>query len=477
MEYNIEKVVLIEPRAADLHEFSYTSLPRLGLPILGAILKNEGREVQIFCEELNPIKWSEVLEADLVGISSITPTAPRAYQIATKIKKLSTKQGQEIPVVMGGPHMSFRPEEALTNGADFIIRKEGERTLPELISSLEAGQGGKDVDGLSYRDNETMCHNPARPLINNLDSLPHPDFTLVKGHQKMKMIPIQTTRGCPHNCEFCAVVQMFGRKYRKRSVDDVIEELEKQCRLKSNTPIFFYDDNFAAHPARTKELLRKMASHNISPIEWSAQARISVTRDDELLQMMSESGCERLYVGIESINPKTLKEYKKGQTVEEIEEGIDKLHQYGIAVHGMFVLGGESDDIDTLHKTVKFALEKKLDTAQFLALTPIPGTKTYQKLKKADRIFAEKTHDWSYYDGHHVVFEPHLMSPFQLQKAILKANARFFSWARGISWALRGKYTNSLFAFYGHRIIKKWKKHNRDFLKRLEKLELEASVS
>jgi len=472
----IERIVFIEPRAPGLHEFSATHIPRLGLPLLSAIMKKEGRDVTVFCEDLSPVDWAKVAEADLVGFSTLTPTAPRTYRLVRKAKRIAATQDERPPILVGGPHVSFCPEEALDQGADFVVRGEGEITSSELIAAIEGQLPLSEVDGISYRDGKEFRHNPDRQLVSDLDSLPHPDLEAIEGFEKMDKIPIQTTRGCPYDCEFCAVVEMFGHRYRERSVEDVLEELEYYQRIRPRTPIFFYDDNFTADPERTKALLEGMKERGISPPSWSTQARVSCSEDADLLDLMARSGCSRLYVGIESINPDTLKEYNKGQVVEEIEAAIDKFHRFGIAVHGMFVLGGEKDDQSTVKETVDFALQKGLDTAQFLALTPIPGTRVYQKLKESGRIFAHKLRDWGHYDGHHVVFEPKSMSPLQLQKALMRANSRFYSWTRGLKWALRGKFSNSLFAFYGSRIIKRWKRSNVQFLKRLRRLSSDNSL-
>lgn len=462
----IEKIVLIEPRPPYVHEFSMAKLPRLGLPLLGAILKDSGYQVKIFCEELSPLDWGEALTADLVGISTLTSSAPRGYEIAREIKK----QNSDIPIVMGGPHVTFLPGEALSNGADYVVRKEGEKTLLALVRSIEDEKEPREVKGLSYQGGDgKFRHTTDRPFIKDLDSLPHPDLTLIEGHEKLKLIPIQTTRGCPHNCEFCQVVKMFGRGYRKRSVEDVLLELKSYRDRGLDQHVFFYDDNFTTDGDRTKRLITRMKEEGLPSSSWSTQVRISAAEDKELVQMMAKSQCDRLYVGIESINPRTLEEFKKGQTVDQVRRGIRKFHEAGIKIHGMFMFGGETDDITTTKETVDFALDN-IDTAQFLALTPAPGTPIYHKLKKAGRLLTEKVEDWRFYDGHHVVFKPGKVSPWVLQQAILEANSRFYSWSRGVKLVLKGKFENAWLAFSGSQIVKKWQKQNRDFLQRLKKL-------
>ncbi|MFW6282725.1 MAG: B12-binding domain-containing radical SAM protein, partial [Minisyncoccales bacterium] len=418
----IRKIVLIEPRPDIVHEFSLAKLPRLGLPLLGKILKRKEKKVTIFCEEIKEINWKEVFGADLVGISSLTNTINRAYKIAKKIKAKTN-----IPVVMGGPHVTFRPEEALKNSVDYVVRKEGEETFPKLIEALEQNKNLNKILGISYYNSreEKINHNPDRPLIKNLDQNPHPDLTLIKGWEKMRIIPVQTTRGCPYNCDFCQVVEMFGHKYRKRSIKDVIEELKRYKYL--NKPVFFYDDNFASSKKRAKELSQKLKEEkDIKIPRWSTQVRISSGRDKELVKKMRESGCNIIYAGIESINQKSLDYINKKQNIEEIEEGVNAFKEEKINIHGMFIFGTKLDTKETIKKTVNWA-KKNIDTAQFLALTPIPGTRIYKKLKKQGKIWANKIEDWKYYDGHHVVFRPETIKVKKLQEIIMKANKEFYS--------------------------------------------------
>lgn len=459
----LKNVVLIEPRSPGFHVFSKFKLPRLGLPILGALMKRElGIEPNIYFEELSGIDWEEVAKADLVGLSTITTTAPEAYRILERIKRIDS-----IPVVMGGPHVTFLPEEALEAGADFVVRGEGERTFIELAGYLSSGEGNlKDIPGLSFRRGDAFLHNTDRPLFADLDELPWPDTTLIQGFEKSKIIPILTSRGCPFDCTFCSVTSLFGRKYRFRDSDDVMAELEVLYKKKPKGVFFFYDDNFTASPARTKELLRKMKEKGITP-RWTAQARVDVVKDVELMELMSETGCLFLYLGLESINPKTLESYRKAQTVEDIVEAVKVIHEHGIKVHGMFVLGSDEDNRSTIRETVRFAKKAGIDTVQFLILTPLPGTEFYEDMCSQKRIFID---DWSKYSGHHVVFYPKNMSPYRLQKeASVRAMTKFYSTWECWKLGLLFRWKNMAYKIYAHRIVGKWKNRNKDFLADLKR--------
>ncbi|MBK5092492.1 MAG: B12-binding domain-containing radical SAM protein [Actinobacteria bacterium] len=459
----IKDVILIEPRSPGLHVFSRYKLPRLGLPLIGALLERElGIRVKIFFQETTRVNWSEIAGADLVGISTITSTAPEAYSLLGRVKSTG-----DIPVVMGGPHVSFLPEEALERGADFVVRGEGEETILELVKYLSSGEGDiSSIPGLSYTEAGAFHHNDDRPHITDLSSLPWPDLSLIEGREKSKIVPVITSRGCPFDCTFCAVTSMFGRRYRFRDTDDIIAELEHLYSRNPQGIFFFYDDNFTASPSHTKELLTKMKEKGITP-RWTAQARVDVVKDEELMRLMRETNCLFLYLGLESINPATLEAYRKSQTVEDIIEAVKVIHEHRIKVHGMFVLGSDEDDRATIRETVRFAKKTGIDTVQFLVLTPLPGTEFYREMCRQDRIFIT---DWSKFSGHHVVFYPKKMSAFQLQKeASLRAMRKFYSLGQAWKLGMLFRWKDMAVRVYAHHVVVRWKSMNRDFLAELKK--------
>jgi radical SAM superfamily enzyme YgiQ (UPF0313 family) len=415
------RITFIEPAAPGFHVYSFVKQMRLGLPLLGAILKERGHEVRIYAESLSEVDWDEVLSSDLVGISTTTSTAVRAYRYSQRVREAG------VPVVMGGPHVTFMASEAL-DFCDYVIRNEGEEAIVELVDYLQ-GKGALDtILGLSYRNAAgEVVNNPERPLLASLTELPWPDLSLVVGGEKIHPMPMLASRGCPFDCEFCSVVMMFGRRVR------VIEPEQVVAHLKQSHPrkIFFYDDNFFISKRRGKELLRLMAEAKLG-IPFFAQIRVdSVCKngaiDEELLDLMWEAGCRIVYLGLESVNPATLKEYHKESSVDDIIGGLAALHKRGIHTHGMFVFGADSDTVDTLSATADFAAQSGLNSVQFLALTPLPGTRQTAMLEREGRVF---THNWSLYDGHHVVFWPKQMTPYELQIATLDAHKRFYTGRR-----------------------------------------------
>jgi len=463
----IKKIVFIEPKSPGFHVYSRWGLPRLGTLMLGTILKQAGYEVKVFVEDIKGINFEDVFEADAVGISTITSTAPRAYEIARQVRK------EGIPVFMGGAHVTFMDEEALEY-CDYVLRGEAEETIMPLIKAIETGAGLENVRGLSYLGNDgKIIRNEDVEKCTDLDKYPTPDFSLIQGNVKgvsdKAITPVMTSRGCPFGCTFCTVTRIFGRSYRYRSVGNVIDELQ---RLKPKWT-FFYDDNFAANRAHTKELLREMIRLNIKT-RWSAQVRVDVTKDTELMELMKKSGCYFLYIGLESTNPKALEAMNKSQTVEEIESAIKIIHRYGIRIHGMFIFGTDQDNITSIRRTAKFAKRLKIESVQFMVLTPLPGTPVFNDMEREGRLLSR---DWSYYDAHHVVFQPKGMSTWELHKETAKAMLRFYSWGQIIGRFLKFDLWTMIIRAYGRRFIMKSKRTSRDFGNQLKQMYKQAGDS
>jgi anaerobic magnesium-protoporphyrin IX monomethyl ester cyclase len=448
------KITLIEPKAPGKHVYSNVTMPRLGLPILGTLLQKAGHQVRLIMGSSRDIHLSEITGADLICISTTTSTAIEAYHLAD----FARDQGK--PVIMGGAHVSFLSEEALDH-CDYVCRGEADLTFMPLISCIERGELPSEIPGVSYRQGEKIVHNPDVDWV-DFNSVPFPDLSLFSG-LKMSTYPVMTSRGCPFDCTFCSVTKMFGRKYRYRETEALLEEL-KQYRGKQ---VFFVDDNFAANPRRTKELLREMIRQDIKPSRWCTQVRTDAARDDELLQLMYDSNCRMVFVGMESVNPETLKSYNKKQDVEDIEYCIERFHKLGIMVHGMFVFGADEDSLQTIEETLDFALKNRIDTVQFLILTPLPGTKTFFDLEQDGRLL---TRDWNLYDAHHVVFQPQQMSPYELQKATIQAFKKFYS----IPNILKNLFTTGInsvaFRALGFWMVRSWERENRWFYSFLRNL-------
>lgn len=445
------RVRFIEPGAPGSHIFSVYPLPRLGTVLLATLLRDAGMDAQVLVEDVAPITPHALDDVDVVGISTTTSTAPRAYAYADRLRE------RGIPVVMGGPHVSFLPEEALAH-ADVVVLGEAEGNAAELFRRIAAREPLDDLPGAAvpYGPIPDMA-----PHVVDLDTLPAPDLSLVRGFEANRglmgqtIIPVQATRGCPWDCSFCSVTGMFGRKFRWRSVDHVMEELIPHDR--PDRQVFFYDDNLAANPTWMEDLCRRLIKRG-PRFTWSAQMRLDAAKDPALLRQMRRAGCNRVFVGIESVDPAALEALDKRQTPEGIARGVAAFRDAAISVHGMFILGTEYDTQASVRRTMDWARASGLATAQFLILTPFPGTRTWDDLAAQDRILFD---DWSLYDGHHVTFRPQRMSPAALQNLQLEAHRKFYGAGPILRNALGGNMEDAAIGLYARNLNRRWARDNR----------------
>jgi radical SAM superfamily enzyme YgiQ (UPF0313 family) len=340
-------------------------------------------EVSLTDENVTDIDFQK--EIDLVGITALTVTAPRAYEIADNFRTRGVK------VVLGGAHPSVLPEEAGQH-ADAVVIGEAEGIWPNLIDDFKANKLKR-----VYRQSEQLS------LVN----LPIPRRGLFAKGAYYVTNTLSATRGCPYSCSFCSVTSFFGHTYRCRPVEEVLKEIET---LNHREFFVFVDDNIAGNPKFAEELFRALLPYKI---KWVSQASVTIAKNDELLKLAAASGCVDLFIGFETLSPANLAAVgKKVNIVDEYETVIKKIHSHGIAIHGFFILGLDEDDEEVFERTLHFAQEMRLESAQFAWPVPYPGTGFYESLDKTGRII---TKDWSQYESN-VVFEPKLMSREILQQ-------------------------------------------------------------
>ena len=357
----------------------------------------EDVEVSIIDENLEAIRWE--VDADLIGITVMTPQAVRAYGIADEFRSRGKK------VVFGGFHVSHLPEEAL-NHADAVVIGEGDRVWKELVKDFQKSRLKR-----IYKDNELV----------SLSEIKIPRRELVEEKGYFFTNTLQTTRGCPSQCEFCSVSSFFGRSYRTRPVRLVMEELE-MLRQKS-VFLFLVDDNLVGNRPYAKTLFQEMASLQF---KWASHAPLSFVNDKELLELASQSGCMALFVGFESLIQENLSLMGKKANLEISPiEAVRKFHDHGIGLLASFILGYDHDTPDTFKKIIDLCHQVKIDGALFPILTPYPGTLIRERLKKARRILTDQ---WDLYDMEHVTFIPQGMSPEKLQEGFEWLNSSFLSW-------------------------------------------------
>ncbi|MFC1491917.1 B12-binding domain-containing radical SAM protein [Nitrospinota bacterium] len=455
---NVRKVVFVEPKSESPNVYSGIHIPRTGAVLLATLLREAGYETKVFCEDVAPIDEDDLFSADVIGISALTNTARPAYELAAK------SRARGIPVIMGGTHSTFLPDEALDH-VDFVVKGEGEGPLLELLNALQGRRSFEDICNLSYWSGGQCLqgrkiHNPNRSFVKDLNEFPIPDFGLVQGWDSDCIASIMTSRGCPYDCTFCSVTAMLGRGYRYTSEDRVLEEIR---RYRDQDYIFFCDDNFAVNKRRTKNILRRKIRERLD-MKWSAQVRAEVTDDAELIGLMRESNCFNVYIGFESFNPRTLEIYNKKMDVDRIRRSMEIFHKHGVKVHGMFVLGSDADDVESVRTTARLAKKLHIDTIQFMILTPIPGTAMTKEFHSEGRIC---TQDWNLFDGHYVTYVPRLLTPYELQRETFRAFKKFYSLPRIAGRALRGDKWTTLLRFGARRYLKQWYRQNRHHLERL----------
>jgi len=278
------------------------------------------------------------------------------------------------------------------------------------------------VKGIAFKKNRKTVITKPRELLTSseLSQLPHP-FYNKNIRKKISSGVVETSRGCPNNCDFCTVTKVYGRQYRTKSIDYIIEELNRTKDIGGY--LFFSDDNLIAIPSKSMALLDAITKNNLNKKYSGAQATIKIADNPELMQALKKANIKALCIGIESINNETLKEFGKPYTAEQNKKAVKILKKSGFWIHGMMILGGDGDTQETLKETLEWA-NKNLDSVQFFSPIPIPGTPFYNRMEKEDRILTKK---WYLYDGQHVIIKPKNFTPYELQKTIFNMYEDFYS--------------------------------------------------
>ncbi len=392
----IKKILLINPinKQKGLAGSKFTRFPPLNLGILAKLTPSD-KTIYLIDENFDVFeeKIEKIGRIDLVGITSFTSTVTRGYEIAKFFKM------QNIPVIMGGIHVSCCPDEAL-KFCNSVVIGEAEGIWEKVLQDAEIGQL-KNIYRQNNKFEDIKIEIPLRDIFN----------------RNYFWGAIQTSRGCPMNCDFCSVTMYNGHKYRQRPVADIINEL-KTIKQKY---VFFYDDNIVGRTKEQKDnallLFKKMAEEKLNKI-WFAQCSINVGEEDEILKWMYKSGCRIMLIGMESVDETNLKLIHKHENVRiynKIDKLIRNIHKHGIAVLGAFFVGAPNDGIDTIDKMVNFINKNNIDSLQLTHLTPLPGTKLYINMEKENRIILNNyPDDWIKYNFSNVVYKHEKLSREEL---------------------------------------------------------------
>ena len=406
------------------------SYPALTLPTLAALVPERlNAHVRIVDEGVEPLPALD--EVDLLGITCVTPSAPRAYEIADQARRLG------IPVVLGGPHPTLNPQEA-SRHADSVVTGFAEDTWPRLLADLLERGHMEPV----YRQ-EGRIDLAGRPL---------PRRELLSLSRYLSVPVIQASRGCPNTCTFCSIPAMWGRDFHARPVADVVREIESI----DSRRFLFLDPSLAENPRYALELFQALRPLKI---RWAGLATIKLAEDPVLLKAAAESGCRGILVGFESVSQESLSAIRKhfGNAAAYLD-AVNRFHDHGIAVLGTFVFGLDHEGPDVFERTARFVDEARIDLVRYSVFTPFPGTPAFEKLDSEGRIL---TRNWNLYNTENVVFRPLNMTPEQLQEGLASAWSHTTS-LRSIFHRVRflqplGPFTfgaNLAFRFYAKKAVR-----------------------
>jgi radical SAM superfamily enzyme YgiQ (UPF0313 family) len=388
----MRKITFIRPNLSDMRSSDAME------PMVFAILASRTApdiEVVLYDDRLSPIPYDD--PTDLVALTVETFTARRAYQIATKFRE------RGVPVVMGGYHPTFVPEEAL-QFADAVVIGDAEGLWEQVVSDARNG-GMRPL----YRDS-------GQPSLDG----PPPDRTIFHGKPYAPVSLVQFGRGCRFACDFCSIHAFYGTNLRQRPVRDVVAEIETLDRRH----IFFVDDNIFVDVPRAEALFRALIPLRV---RWSCQVSIDVARNDALLDLMERSGCTTAVVGFESLDARNLAQMKKQWNLKHADyaTSIRKLQDHGVMIYGTFVFGYDYDTVDAFEASVEFALRSKFFLANFNPLTPTPGARLYDRLRSERRLIHDRWWLDPTYRYGHATFQPRGMTPDELTEGCFWARRQF----------------------------------------------------
>ncbi|HRQ30902.1 MAG TPA: radical SAM protein [Saprospiraceae bacterium] len=395
------KITLIKPSMGELatgYQIAKGSMEPLALAILAGLIGDTHKKV-FYDDRLENIPFDEPTDAVCITVDSFS--ARRSYEIARIYR------GNGVKVILGGVHVTLLPEEAMQY-SDAIVVGDAEPVWKSLMTDLEKGKL-KKIYQADFVAPQAGCF---------------PDRSIFRGKKYLPVSMMQYSRGCKFKCTFCSVSKFFNHSYQTRKIDDVLYEIEKD-QLKT---ILFVDDNMVTDKKGLKDFLRELKPLKV---RWASQSSIDMVKDKELLRLMKDSGCIGNLIGFESINIHTLKWFKKAPNIKDFnqyKEVLEVLRDHGFLTWASFMIGNDFDTLDTIERTVEFAIKSKFTLAFFHVLMPYPGTEVFEQFRRENRLLFENQW-WNHpdYRYNHAAFTPKLMTADDLTEATIKANEDFYS--------------------------------------------------
>ncbi len=442
------RVALIEAGSPGLNIYSHVAMGR-GVPLLATVLRDAGYEVRAFVEDISgkdSVDWDFVSRADVVGMSAITCTLPRSALLARKARSVNPG----APIVFGGPEPTCEPKRSLAHGADYVLRGEAEHTLPRLLESLLNAHDAEpleDIPGMVWWEDGVLREGPPPVQLtrDELDVLPLIDRSLVHESRLASVATAWRARGCSQKCDFCEVREIWPH-YRTRSEETTVDEVMR-TQDEGYVATFLIDDNAAADKASFKRLLRDIADRGfVGTLVTQIRADAAIDKegrlDLELLQLLKDAATVTIVcIGVESASDEDLEKIHKRIDSTRMARAIKEMKRRGLLVHGMFI-SFTGDTAKVIKRNGAFA-RKYVSSLQFLAETPLPGTKSTAEHERKGSIIWDRLQDLSFFDGMHVVLRPENMSPQAMQGFMAREYKRFYSMRRVVAAAVGGVFARN----------------------------------
>ena len=449
-------LLAVPPEVEGLEVYRIAGLraPPLGLAWIAAVLEKAGYKVRILDSPTLNLSTNEFIsivkmwKPDVIGFTAITPTIYKAYRAAKLVKEVYP----EVPIIMGGPHVTFMYDEALNTGnVDVVVKGEGEYTTLELIEVIEKYglnfERLKEVRGIAFKsgDQKVIATKPRRPIL-DLDELPKPARHLLPMdkytflNKPVKVFHIMASRGCPYGCIYCSSSYFWGRRVRFRSVGKVVEEVEDAVYKYNIKNIAFTDDELTMVRKWILNFTSEVKSRGLDII-YTVGSRVDHA-DKEVLKALKESGCSLIYFGVESANQKTLDMIGKKITLDHVVKAFKNCKDVGLETVGSFILGFPWETIRDMEDTINFSLKLNPDYAQFTVLTPYPGTPIYYQALKENLI---EDYNWEHYTTLKAVMRGYNFTRYQLQRMLRRAYRIFYTRLKFLWEQLRKRRLDIIF--------------------------------
>ena len=423
------KVTLVNP-PYPLKAHSHPPFIPLGIAYLGAVAEKAGHEVNVIDCQAEKLDYSSFrqklsqITPDVVGVTATTLLYSSAKQIISIAKEIHP----DCKTMLGGAHASFWDENALKEcpSLDVVVRREGEATFLELLDRLKSKEGFTGVLGSTFRrEDGAIVRNEDRPFIENLDDLPFPAYHLLPlsaFHRMGKTIfPLTTSRGCVYWCDFCSTVRMFGKGYRMRSPQNVVEEMEKLHKTYGESQFTFYDDAFTVNHDHTRQLCQELKNRKLY-VNWDCETRVDMVNRD-LLQTMHDAGCMAVWFGVESGSQSILGKMNKKIKTEQTKEAFKIAHEVGLMTIASTVIGFPGETEETAWETINFIKKLNPDDIGFYVATPYPGTPMYDQVSQKGWL---RITDFDKYDTATPTFETPWLTMDKIRDIRYKAHQQFY---------------------------------------------------